>query len=66
MPKIPKGGSHKLSQLAYPKLVPASPRISSSTGQRPRPRLKPRPTLQMRLWLRLQVRLRLPEVPRPP
>ena len=69
-PKIPKGGSRKLSLLAYiahPQLVPASPRVSCSAGQRPWPRPKPSPRLQMQPQLRLQLKLglRLPKVPWP-
>ncbi|KAB1266942.1 60S ribosomal protein L29 [Camelus dromedarius] len=74
-PKIPKGSSCELSRLAYiahPStgnvLVPASPRVSGSIGQRPRTRLRPRLQLQLQLQLqlRLRLRLRLPKAPRPP
>ena len=67
-PKIPKGSSHSsvnLLTLLTPSsgnmLVPTSPRVSGSAGQRPRPRPRPKPSprLQMQLWLRLQ------NVPRP-
>ena len=71
-PKIPKGSSHSsvnLLTLLTPSsgnmLVPTSPRVSGSAGQRPRP--KPSPRLQMHPQPRLQLRLslRLPKVPRP-